>query len=228
MTWTLPLLLSYLVGGIPWSWLAGRLIGGIDLRRVGSGNLGATNTYRALGARVAIPVLVLDVLKGYAAPALCARLAGPGPFAPATHATLCGLLAILGHMFSPYLGLRGGKGVATAAGVFAALEPIALLVALAVFVLAFALSGGIVSVGSLLASIALPVAMRVARGGDIDRARLALVAALVVLVWVKHTANIGRLRRGQEPSLLSRRRGALAARAAGGAGDAGAARKESA
>jgi glycerol-3-phosphate acyltransferase PlsY len=205
MSVALALAVSYLVGAIPWSWLAGRWFGGVDLRRVGSGNLGATNAFRVLGARVAIPVLCLDIAKGTAAPTLWARLIGAGPLAPATAATLCGLAAILGHMFPVYLGFRGGKGIATSAGVFAALEPVACLIAVAVFALAFAVSGGIVSVGSLLGSLALPVAMLCIRRSELDGVRFALVLALVVLVWIKHAANIARLVRGQESRLWRRR-----------------------
>jgi len=204
MSAALGIAVSYLVGAVPWSWLAGRWIGGVDLRRVGSGNLGATNAFRVLGARVAIPVLCLDVLKGTAAPTLWARLFGAGPFGPATVATLCGLAAILGHMFPVYLGFRGGKGIATSAGVFAALEPVACLIAVVVFGLAFAVSGGIVSVGSLLGSLALPVAMLCIRRGELNGVRFALVVALVVLVWIRHASNIARLARGQESRLRRR------------------------
>jgi glycerol-3-phosphate acyltransferase PlsY len=208
MSWTLALLISFVVGGIPWSWLAGRLIGGLDLRRVGSGNLGATNTFRALGAKVAIPVLLLDVFKGVAAVLLIApRCTDWGALSTATGATLCGLAAILGHMFPPYLGFRGGKGIATSAGVFAALEPLAFVLALAVFGLAFAASGGIVSVGSLLGSLSLPAAIYGvgAWRGDVDWTRLGLVLALVVVVWVKHAANIGRLLQRSERGLFDGR-----------------------
>ena len=105
--------LSYLVGAIPWSWLAGRCIGGLDLRRVGSGNLGASNTFRALGARVALPVLILDVAKGVVAPLVFARLGADGPAAATPLlATLCGVAAILGHMFPVYLGFRPEYGFA--------------------------------------------------------------------------------------------------------------------
>ncbi|MFQ5600081.1 MAG: glycerol-3-phosphate 1-O-acyltransferase PlsY [Candidatus Krumholzibacteriia bacterium] len=208
----LALLVSYLVGAIPWSYLAGRVVGGIDLRTVGSGNLGASNTFRALGARVAIPVLSLDVLQGLVAPRVFARGATDAAVVPAAvAAALAGLAAIVGHMFPVYLGFRGGKGIATSAGVFAALEPQAFLVCLLVFVLAIVLSGGIVSVGSLLSSLALPFAMYTLgpAGGETDWTRLGLAAALVVLVWVKHTANIGRLLHRTEKSLFDRSRGAV-------------------
>ncbi len=204
----LALLVSYLVGAIPWSWLAGRYVGGIDLRRVGSGNLGASNTFRALGARVALPVLVLDVAKGVVAPLGFARLAPhDSPEATALWATLCGVAAVMGHMFPIYLGLRGGKGIATAAGVFGALEPLAFGVSGVVFLLAFAATRGIVSVGSLLGTAALPVAIYIfgVRSETLEPARLWIVTAMVLVVWVKHASNIGRLLHGNEKSVFHRR-----------------------
>jgi glycerol-3-phosphate acyltransferase PlsY len=186
--------------------LAGRACG-IDLRTVGSGNLGATNAFRALGARVALPVLGLDILKGAAAPLVFARLRIDAPPVPdAILATLCGIAAILGHMFPIYLGFRGGKGIATSTGVFAALEPQAFLVCLGIFAAAFAASGGIVSLGSLLASLALPIAMVVAHTwrGDLDWTRIGLAVVLVVIVWIRHHANIARLLRRTEKSVFHR------------------------
>ncbi len=201
------LVLSYLVGSIPWSLLAARLFGGVDLRKVGSGNLGATNVFRALGAWTALAVLALDAAKGAVAVLLIARLPSP-VLGPGGGATLCGLAAILGHMFPFYLGFRGGKGIATSAGVFAALEPTAFCVCLGVFAIAFLASGGIVSLGSLLGSLALPIAIGVsgAARDSIDWTRLLLVCALVVVVWVRHAANIQRLVRGNEKGLLRQRR----------------------
>ena len=199
---------SYLVGSIPWSYLAGRACG-IDLRTVGSGNLGATNTFRALGARVALPVLVLDIVKGAAAPLVFARLRIDAlPIPAPILATLCGIAAILGHMFPVYLGFRGGKGIATSTGVFAALEPQAFLVCLGVFAAAFAASGGIVSLGSLLASLALPIAMYAVHTwrGDLDWTRVGLAVVLVVIVWIRHHANIVRLLRRTEKSVFHRDR----------------------
>jgi len=191
--------LAYLVGAIPWSWLAGRVVGGIDLRTVGSGNLGATNTFRALGARVAIPVLVLDILKGVAAVLWIAPLAGGQTvLAPGNVANLCGLFAILGHMYPVYLGFRGGKGIATSAGVFLALEPLALGISFLAFVAAFTLSGGIVSLGSLVSSLTLPIAIYAvgAWSGHLDWVRLAFAIVMVVIVWSRHTSIIARLLRG--------------------------------
>jgi glycerol-3-phosphate acyltransferase PlsY len=201
------LLLSYLVGTVPWSFLAGKLVGGLDLRRVGSGNLGASNTFRALGARVAGPVLLLDVLKGLVAPLVLARLRlDTPPVSDAALAALAGIAAIVGHIFPVYLGFRGGKGIATSAGVFAALQPQAFLVAFAVFVIAFAATRGIVSVGSLLAALALPLAVwgLGARRGGPEWSHLAVAAGLALLIWIKHASNLERLLHGTEKSLFDR------------------------
>lgn len=198
--------LSYFVGAIPWSYLVARLRRGVDLRRVGSGNLGATNVYRAAGAGAALAVLALDAAKGVLAPLVFARMAPePVPLGASGFATLCGAAAIVGHMFPPYLRFRGGKGIATSAGVFATLEPQAFLICLGVFLVAFALSGGIVSLGSLLGTLALPLALAVAEHGQVDSLRLVLVSALVVLVWIRHASNIRRLLRGREQGLLRAR-----------------------
>lgn len=203
--WVLPL--AYLVGAIPWSYLAGRLLKGIDLRQVGSGNLGTTNVYRALGLAPALAVLALDAAKGAVAVLWFARLPQPPlPLGDAGFATLCGLAAILGHMFPLYMRFHGGKGIATSAGVFAALEPQAFLLSLGIFVLVFLLSRGIVSLSSLLGTLALPVAIVGFAGGwrDVDGMRMILVGFLVLLVWIRHASNIGRILRGHERGLLRR------------------------
>ena len=206
----LALVVSYLVGAIPWSWLAAQLFGGIDLRTVGSGNLGATNTFRALGARIAIPVLILDILKGVAAVLWIAPLAmGRTSLSDGNVANLCGLAAILGHMYPVYLRFRGGKGIATSAGVFLALEPLALGISFLVFVGTFAVSGGIVSLGSLVASLSLPIALYAVGNwqGHVDWARLVVAIVLVLVVWSRHTSNIGRLMHRTEKSVFASRRG---------------------
>jgi acyl phosphate:glycerol-3-phosphate acyltransferase len=188
------LVASYLLGGIPFAYVAGRMTRGIDLRKHGSGNLGATNVYRTLGGKVAAVVLLLDALKG-ALPVLLfpgfARAARPELWAIAF-----GVAAILGHARSPFLGWKGGgKGVATAAGVFFALAWLPMLAALGVFLVAVLISG-YVSLGSLLAALTLP-AVIAARGGV--RTPVFAVAVLVAaFVFWTHRANIGRLQRGEE------------------------------
>ena len=202
--------LAYLVGGIPWSLLVVRWVKGVDLRQVGSGNLGASNVYRVLGAGGAIAVLALDIAKGAVAPLAIAQLrAGEPAVAAGTLALLAGLAAILGHVFPPYLHFRGGKGIATTAGVFAALEPRACAIAFGAFALVLAASRGIVSIASLVAATVLPLAVWIvgAARGQVEAAHVGAAAVLAALIWVKHASNLGRLRRGEERSLFRRSAG---------------------
>ena len=118
----LALVLAYLLGSIPSSYLVGRLAGGVDLRQHGSRNLGATNVFRVLGWKYAIPVLLLDAAKGTVAAVVVAPWAGPQPWMP----LVVGTAAVLGHVFTVFLGFRGGKGVATAAGVLLGVAPVAI------------------------------------------------------------------------------------------------------
>jgi glycerol-3-phosphate acyltransferase PlsY len=199
LSWILVLLGAYLLGGISFSYVAGRLARGADLRRLGSGNLGATNVIRQIGWSWGLAVLALDLAKGYVAVAAAERIlgAGPGPL-------LAGLAAILGHSFTPYLGFKGGKGVATSAGVFLRLAPGATGLALAVF-LAVLLSFRMVSVASLMAALSLPLAVLLLREGDELLLALTLLAAL--LIWIRHRSNIARILRGEEPRFHLSRQG---------------------
>jgi glycerol-3-phosphate acyltransferase PlsY len=142
--------LAYLIGSVPFALILARSWGVADLRRIGSGNLGAANVLRASGVMAAATVLLLDIGKGAGSVALAQRFAGGGP-APAA----AGVAAIVGHIYPVWLGFRGGKGVATACGVFAVLTPLALPPSLVVFVAGVWISR-YVSVGSVLASVALP------------------------------------------------------------------------
>jgi glycerol-3-phosphate acyltransferase PlsY len=198
-------LAAYLVGGIPFSYLAGRLAKGIDLRQHGSGNLGASNTYRILGGRIALAVLVLDVAKGLAPVVVASRFDAPG--AEPWHGIAAAAGAVLGHLFSPYLKFSGGKGIATSAGAFAALAPWAFGCALAVFAVVFA-ARRIVSLASLAAAVTLPLAVWVTPGfglgGRHASIQWASVAVMVVVV-AKHKGNIRRLLAGTEPALARRK-----------------------
>jgi acyl phosphate:glycerol-3-phosphate acyltransferase len=197
-------LAAYLLGSIPTSYWVGRGIYGVDLRREGSGNLGATNTYRILGGKAAFPVLVVDILKGWIPVALfplalAGGVGGAGMEAgPAGEGwpLLFGGAAILGHVFSFWVGFRGGKGVATSTGVFLGLAPFALLVALGVWLLAVGITR-FVSLGSILAALVLPVAVGLTphRGGP---GALAFSVALAVFVIFAHRDNIRRLLQGSE------------------------------
>ena len=188
-------LLAYLLGSIPTAYLAGKARG-VDLRQHGSGNLGATNALRVLGWKVGVPVYLVDTLKGFVPPFFVPGLVAQPP---ASHwAMAYGLAAIAGHVkpiFLLHRGGGGGKGVATAGGVFLGLAPIATLAAIAVFALVVSTTG-YVSLGSLAAAVALVVAIALTFG---VRAPVFAVGAVVALfvVW-SHRANIGRLRRGEE------------------------------
>ena len=195
------LAIAYLVGSIPAAYLAGRALRGIDLREHGSGNLGATNVMRVMGARVGIIVLLFDAAKG----ALPVLLLPPlfGVAGSPWWAIGYGVAAILGHVRPIFLlGKGGGKGVATAAGVFAALALVPLLVSMLVF-LAVVLASGYVSLGSLVSAAVFPLAVIVLHGGLTPVAITGLVMA--VFVFWTHRANIGRLRRGEEHRFGRRR-----------------------
>lgn len=187
--------LSYLIGSIPAAYLAGKLTRGIDLREHGSGNLGATNVYRVLGPKIAIVVLVVDALKG-AVPVIAFPGLTDSP-RPDLWAIAYAVAAIAGHVRSIFLLWRGGgKGVATAAGAFMALAPLPSLVALGVFIVVL-LARGYVSLGSLSAATVLPALIGLREG---MRSPLFVVSAVVAaFVFWTHRANIGRLRRGEEP-----------------------------
>ncbi len=188
---------AYLAGAVPFGLVVGRALRGLDIREHGSRNLGATNAWRVLGPRIGVLVLLLDAGKGLV-PVLAARaLAGEAA------AFAAGAAAILGHVFPIYLRFRGGKGVATSAGVLAALAPVETAVAAVAFALALAATR-IVSVGSLAAAVALPATAILRDPGTALASRLpitGLALAAAVLVFVRHRANLGRLARGLEPRI---------------------------
>jgi glycerol-3-phosphate acyltransferase PlsY len=193
--------LSYLSGSIPSSFLVGKIFHGIDLRRHGSGNLGATNAFRVMGAKSALPVLVADIAKGILPVLLFPRLS-PAAFG---WTLAYGAAAILGHMFSAWVGFRGGKGIATSAGVLVGLAPWAVLGGLLVW-LAVTLPSGYVSLGSIAAAATLPVlvALTPHQGGS---GLVWFSAGLgAVVIWA-HRKNIRRLARGEEHRFRRRRPG---------------------
>ena len=185
---------AYVLGSVPAAYIAGRVVKGIDLRQHGSGNLGATNVYRVLGGKVAAAVLVFDAAKGALPVVLLPRLLPTER--PLLWAIAYGVAAIVGHVRPLFLLWKGGgKGVATAAGVFAALVPIPALIAVAVWTLVLWASG-YVSLASLGAAAVLPVAVGALLGPVSPLFFLALLVGAFVF-WT-HRANIGRLRRGEE------------------------------
>jgi glycerol-3-phosphate acyltransferase PlsY len=190
----LALALAYASGSLPFAYMAGA-IKGVDLRKQGSGNLGATNVFRVLGWKIGLVVFLLDALKG-ALPVLLLAPRIEGTTNPTLWAIACGVAAIAGHVRPVFLTFRkGGKGVATAAGVFFALAPLPMLATFALFV-AVVLATGYVSLGSLLSAVVLPTQLLITQGPGSPLFVVSLSVAAFVF-WT-HRANIGRLRRGEE------------------------------
>jgi glycerol-3-phosphate acyltransferase PlsY len=198
VTVALWLLAAYVLGATPTAYLAGRLASGIDLREHGSRNLGATNVYRVLGWAWAIPVALIDIAKGAIPIALFAHWAGSEPWL----AVAVGVSAVLGHIFSPYVGFKGGKGVATAAGMFIALAPLAMAIALPLWGICLWLTG-YVSLSSILAATTFPLLVRLTRPDAV--ATLWASVALAALIVVSHRANIRRLLEGTENRFRTRK-----------------------
>jgi glycerol-3-phosphate acyltransferase PlsY len=182
---------AYLLGSLPTSWIVVKLVKGQDLRKLGSGNLGATNLFRQLGWRWALPAALIDVAKG-TVPVL---VFGPRTGGGDLMALALGVTAVLGHVFSLFVNFKGGKGVATGAGVLLGLAPWAALVAIAVWAVVVKVSG-YVSLGSIVAAAALVPALWLIYPAKRDLVLpFALLAALIVLL---HRANIQRLLNGTE------------------------------
>ncbi|OEU84595.1 MAG: acyl-phosphate glycerol 3-phosphate acyltransferase [Desulfobulbaceae bacterium C00003063] len=188
------LLFGYLAGSIPFGLVFSKMAG-IDVRTEGSCNIGATNVNRVLGRKLGFLTLVCDCLKGYI-PIYLAALFLPESENRELIVVITGIMAVIGHMFPVYLGFKGGKGVATSLGVFLFLSPVVILISLAVFIAAVALSG-FVSAGSLLASGLVPVWLWL-----LGSSKIAIAAAAIIglLIWVKHHENIRRLLQGNEKS----------------------------
>jgi acyl phosphate:glycerol-3-phosphate acyltransferase len=186
------LVASYFIGAIPTSYLLSRFFAGIDLRQQGSGNLGATNLYRVLGWRYALPAAIVDIAKGFVPVVLFA----PQESSSQLFALACGVAAIVGHVFSVFVRFKGGKGVATAAGVMLGLAPLALAVTAAVWGLMVRLTG-YVSLASISAAAVLPVAVYLLEDGR-SPALLWIAAAIAAGVIVLHRRNIERLLKGTE------------------------------
>ena len=187
-------ILAYVVGSIPAAYLAGRLHG-VDVRKQGSGNLGATNVVRVLGWKTGLAVFLFDAAKG-ALPVLFFPRWSDSTLDPRILALVYGVAAIAGHVRPVFLKFgKGGKGVATASGVFIALAPIPMAIALSVFVLVVLISG-YVSLASLVSALVLPAVLAFTVGA---RSPMFIVSViLVAFVFWTHRANIGRLRRGEE------------------------------
>lgn len=182
---------SYFLGAIPSSYIAGRTLRGIDLREHGSGNLGATNAFRVLGARIGASVMVADMVKGFVPTALFPHLDRTVDW---RWALAYGAAAILGHVFPVYMKFRGGKGVATATGVFLALSPVAVGVALAAWLVVLRRSR-MVSAASIVAALVLVIALIITE----DRPQVMTLGILVAtFVIYAHRSNLRRIIRGEE------------------------------
>ncbi len=202
----LTVIVAYLLGSIPTGFLVGKARG-LDIRTVGSGNIGATNVFRYFGKAAGAMVLLADALKGWLAVAVAARLLANWFAGPAAgldrqwFQIAAGLGAVVGHNYTCWLHFRGGKGIATSAGVLLALVPWSLLVIFVIWIVVFALSR-FVSLASIAASLALPLAAWLT--GE-SSTMIAITAGLTVLAIYKHRSNIKRLLNGTENRLSFRK-----------------------
>ena len=199
------LLLSYLLGSIPTAVWAGRYFHGIDIREHGSGNAGATNTIRVLGWKTGVPVLLIDLAKGWAAavlPVFCILAAGKT--ALLTNLQIAaGLAAVIGHIFPVFAGFRGGKGVATIFGVLLAIHPVLTLLCFGIFLIVLAITG-IVSVSSMITGISFPILLfTVFDTPSLFFKVFSVVVAIALLIT--HRKNIKRLLKGEEKKLFGKK-----------------------
>lgn len=194
------LTISYLMGAIPSSYIAGRLVRGIDLREHGSGNLGAANTFRVLGSRAAVPVLLADIGKGF----LALRLVSMFGVQEQWFILIAALVVIMGHNYSVFVRFSGGKGVGTATGVFLAMAPLGVAICIVVWVVVL-LASRIVSVASMTAALLLPLSIYLSRiflGRPAWDSVLYLSIVVAALVLYRHIPNMRRLRDGTEKRIF--------------------------
>ncbi len=195
------IIISYLVGAFPSGIILGKLFKGVDVRQHGSKNMGATNVFRVLGAKLAVPVLLLDILKGVIAVVLFTHI-NFGDLSIPIHwlKIIAGLAAILGHVFPVWIGFKGGKGVATAAGVLLGLMPLEVGFAILLFVIIVSITR-YVSLGSILGTIFVPCALiaeKLYLGFKVPDSYMVLALILAIAVLVTHRQNIKRLVKGEE------------------------------
>lgn len=199
-----PEIIAYFLGSIPFGFIIAKLFFKTDIRASGSGNIGATNALRQFGARVGVLVLLLDILKGAVAVLLARHLLPAG----SPEIALCGFLAIIGHVFPIWLKFKGGKGVATAAGVFLSLTPLSVLGALAGFIIVVTITR-YVSLGSMAAATILGISNTITefRAESPDYALLILIWIAVILIFVLHKQNIIRFKNKTENKISFSRKG---------------------
>jgi acyl phosphate:glycerol-3-phosphate acyltransferase len=202
----LTLILSYLLGSIATAVWAGKVFHGIDVREHGSGNAGATNVIRVLGWKTGIPVLLIDVLKGWMAAMLPEffNLAGTGTALLTNYQILAGLAVVIGHIFPIFSGFRGGKGVATIFGVLLAIHPLLTISCLGVF-LCVMLITGYVSLSSMSAGVAFPVLLLLFFNTPSVFFKIFSILVAIALIYT-HRKNISRLLKGEETKLFKRKK----------------------
>ncbi len=208
-------LLCYLIGAIPTSLWVGKIFSGVDIRNHGSGNAGATNTFRILGWKYGSIVLLFDFAKGFVCTAVFSQLAyeiGTGPISIHPNWEVnsfllitCGTFAVIGHMFPVYADFSGGKGAATAAGMLYGIEPISISITVAIFLIVI-FSTYYISLGSITAAVVYPLSQLVLRyvfGWDIDGSVIIFSSLLGLGIIIKHKGNIKRLFQGTENKIES-------------------------
>ena len=198
------IIISYIIGSFPTGIVFGLTFKGIDVRKYGSKGMGATNVFRVLGAKIAVPVLLVDILKGIAATLIIGQINfGDITFSLYWLKIIAGFAAIFGHIFPVWVGFKGGKGIGTAAGVFIGLLPLETGFALLLFVIIVVLTR-YVSLGSILASLFITAAIitqKLYLGAAIPDAYLVLSILLAITVIITHRQNIKRLIKGEENKL---------------------------
>ena len=197
------LVISYIIGSIPTAIIAGKWLKKIDIRKHGSGNAGATNVFRTLGWKAGITVLLIDMFKGFIPVYWIAGLFHQNPDTLIYLQLLAGICAILGHIWTIFAGFKGGKGVGTSAGVFLGLAPLALSLAVLVFVIIVWLTR-YVSLGSILAALTLLIILLLQKfvlNMFVPDILLYVCTVIVILIWVAHKENIKRLLKGDENKL---------------------------
>jgi len=190
---------AYLIGSIPFGYLAGRVLKGVDIRKHGSGNVGATNVFRVVGKLPGIAVLLLDILKGYIAVTILVVLFSRAnlPVGENTFKILFGLACVLGHNWTIFLKFKGGKGVAATVGVLIGLAPAAIAAWAVIWFLVF-IATRYVSLSSLAASVLAPLCALLFKE---PKESVILITALSILIIYRHRSNIKRLLKGEEPKL---------------------------
>jgi glycerol-3-phosphate acyltransferase PlsY len=206
------LLFAYMLGSLPSAVWIGKMFYGVDVREFGSGNAGATNTFRVLGKKAGIPVLIIDILKGWIAVNMTFYLLddAPGSEPYINMQIVLGIAALFGHIFPVFAGFRGGKGIATLLGVMLAIQPAASAIAIAVFLLVFLVSG-YVSLSSMLAGFSFPFIIMILFNTSVVPSLLIFSFLIAILILVTHQKNIERLIKRQESKtrLLRKKEGVL-------------------